>query len=565
MTPARTLRPKLARSEILLYTAAVLAAAVLIVYPLVALVRYAWFGADAPFASLAKVLSDPRVVGATLNSLTLATGTTLLATAIGVGFAVVVTRTNTPLARIIAPIGVLPLLTMPFIGAVAWSLLASPRAGLLNVITRKLFGLEMETGPFNIYTMPGLIWVMGLYYSPYVFILTSSALKSLDSSLEEASRLCGATPARVLWYTTIPLVLPAILSGAFLTFSFSAGQFAIPQIIGVPGRIEVLSTVIYAEAQAYPRDLLQLMGIGFVLLGIAGAALALQRLWLSRRNYEVVAGKGARSQLLDLGGWKYVVLAATLTYVLISLVLPLLALCYFSLLRFSSTDFNPALLTVANYRRVLDNPLTITSITNSVILAALSATLCLALGLLLSYIVHRTRVRGRTLVNMLAMLPIGIPGIVLGVGMLAAWINPPLVLYGTMAILVVSYVANSLPTSTQAASAGLVQIGKELEESARVSGASWLAMVCRVLLPLLRPALIGAWLLLFITKFRELETSVLLYTPGQEVVSVALLNLWEAGSYNPVAAFSMIITVISLVVFVLMQVVGARRRMVVQG
>lgn len=565
MRAAPSLRPRLAGSEAAIYTLAVLAAVVLVLYPLASLVRYAWFSSATPFATMRGVLTDPRVIAATWNSLTLAAGTTILATAIGTGLAVVVGRTNTPFTRLIAPIGILPLLTMPFVGAVAWSLLASPRVGLLNVLIRRVLGLDLDLGPFNIYSMPGLIWVMGLYYSPYVFILTGSALRSLDGSLEEASRVCGASPARVLWHTTIPLVLPAILSGALLIFSFSMGQFAIPQILGIPGRIEVLSTVIYAIDQAYPLDLVALMGIGCLLLGIAGAALLLQRLWLNRRNYEVVAGKGARSQILDLGAWKYLVLAATLIYVVVTMVLPLLALIYSSLTPYSSPDFNLGLLTFASYRQLFADPMTLTSITNSLMLATISATACLALGLVLSYIIHRTRLRGRPLVNALAMLPIGIPGIVIGVGVLAAWINPPLVLYGTMAILVVSYVANSLPTATQAAAAGLVQIGRELEEAARVNGASWSRMIGRILLPLLRPTLVGAWLLLFITKFRELDTSVLLYTPGQEVVSVTLLNLWGSGLYAPVAAFSVIITLVGLAVFLLMTTLGGRQRVMVRG
>ncbi|HLJ21625.1 MAG TPA: iron ABC transporter permease, partial [Stellaceae bacterium] len=450
------------------------------------------------------------------------------------------------------------------VGAVAWSLLASPRAGLLNVIFRRLTGIGMELGPLNILSMSGLIWVMGLYYSPYAYIMTSGALRSLDSSMEEASRLCGASPARVLWHTTIPLVRPAILSAAFLIFSFSAGQFSIPQIIGIPARIDVLSTVIFAEAQTYPRDFSRLMGIGLMLLAIAAGALVLQRLWLRRGNYEVVAGKGTRSQLLDLGRWRYAVLGITVIYLLIVLVLPLLALAYSSFQRFSSTEFRPDLLTWTNYARVLSDRLTITSIANSLVLATVSASLCLTLGLVMSYMIHRTHLRGRGAINLLAMLPIGIPGIVLGTGILAAYISPPLVLYGTLGILVVGYVAHSLPTASQAAAAGLVQIGKELEESARVSGAPWGAMVRRILLPLLRPAMIGTWLLLFITQFRELDTSILLYTPGHEVVSVALLNLWEAGSYNPVAAFSVIVTLISLAVFILMQLVSGRRRVVLQ-
>lgn len=547
-------RPALPSGELTIFGLAVLAAAILVLYPIWGLLREAVVGVEGPvLEGFLNVLREPRVLQATWNSLQVSVGTTVVAGVVGLGLAVVVSRTNTPLAQYMESVGTLPLLTMPFVGGIAWTLLAAPRAGFLNVMLRSVLGLPGDEGPLHLYSMTGLVVVMGLYYSPYIFVLVSGALRSVDSAMEEAARLGGARPWQVVRYVTVPVVTPAIVAGSFLTFTLSAGQFGIPSVIGIPARIEVLPTVIYAKAQTYPMDLAELTGIGLILLAMTGGALVLQRWWLGRRVYETVAGKGARAGPVDLGPWKYLTLALTLFYLVAVVILPFAALLYASFLPYSTTAIRPDLLTLKNYSDVFRNPVTWRSFQNSAILSVTAATLALGVGLVLSYITTRTRARGRGLVQFMSMIPLGVPSMVLSVGVLAAWIRPPVVLYGSLAILVVAYAGHFLPTATQSATAGLMQVTRELEDAARVSGARWPSMMRYVLVPLVRRSLVAGWLLLLITMFREMSASVLLYTPGREVVSVALLNLWEAGSYNPVAAFSTVVVALSLVAFLVAQ------------
>jgi iron(III) transport system permease protein len=558
-------RLKLPLEETLIYSAATVAVVILVLYPIFGLLREALLEVEGSvFGSFFGVLRERRVLLATWNTLQLASGTTLVATITGTSLAVIVSRTNTPLNRYMESLGTLPLLTMPFVGGIAWTLLAAPNAGFLNATVRSLFSLKSETGPINIYNMAGLIWVMGLYYSPYVFILTTGALRSVDSSLEEAARLGGARTWQVIRYVTVPVVRPAIVAGALLSFSLSAGQFSIPLVIGLPAHIEVLPTVIYSLAQTYPLDLAELSGIGMVLLALTSSALIVQRYLVRRSVYETITGKGSRSAPLDLGRWRYVTLAVVAGYVLAALVLPFLALLYASFLRYSTTDIRLDLLTLSNYQHVLAARVTLRSFRNSAILSVSAATICMVLGLVFSYAINRTRIWARAFMRFLVMVPLGVPSIVLAVGVLAAWIRPPVVLYGTLLVMIVAYAGHFLPTATQSAGAGLVQIHRELEEAARVSGANWLTSMRCMVVPLVQRSLLGGWFLLLIGMFREMSASVLLYTSHREVVSVALLNLWEGGSYNAVAAFSTMVVTMSVILFIILQMLSDRRGTVLE-
>ena len=551
--------------ELVIYAGAVLVAGMLIVYPLIALFREAVRGVDGSvLGGFLNVLREPRVLLAAKHSVQVSIGTTVVATILGVSLAVIVSRTNTPFTRYMELVGALPLLTMPFVGGIAWTLLASPRVGFLNGLVRAVLNLHMEEGPLNIYSLSGLIWVMGLYYSPYVFLLTNSGLRSIDASMEEAARLAGARPAQVLRRVSIPLVTPAIISGALLTFALASSQFGVPRVIGVPARIEVLPTVIYAKAQTYPVDIAELSGIGLILLAMTATALVLQRYWIRRRVYETVTGKGSRNSVIDLGSWKYLALAVGVGYLFAAVVLPFLALLYASFLRYTAATIRIDLLTLDNYSKVFHSPLTLRSLKNSALLSFVTATLCLALGFILSYLVHRTKLRGRAAIQFMTMIPLGVPSIVLSVGVLSAWIRPPLVLYGSLAILVVAYWGHFLPTAMQAVMAGLLQINRELEDAAHVSFAKWLPTMRYIVVPLIRRSLMAGWLLLVITIFRELSASVLLYVPGKEVMSVALLTFWESGSFNAVAAFSTLVVGLSLLVFVAIQALTGWRQEVTE-
>lgn len=504
-------------------------------------------------------LRRSRVRTALLNTITIPALTVIFAVVLGAGLAWIVERTNAPLKRLLASMAVLPFLMMPLIGALAWSFLAAPQSGAINVALRYLLPGALETGPININSHLGIAWVMGLYYTPYLYLFVSAALRTVSPDVEEASVMSGASVARTTWSITLPLVMPAILSGALTVFILSAGQFAIPAILGSPRGVEVLSTLIFESMNRWPVDMQQVGVVASLLLGMCVLLVLIQRRMIGDREYTAISGKGLRSRTLDLGLFRWIATGLGLAYLLFAVVLPSLALVWASLTPYWSAALDLSRLTLSPYISVLfERPTTLNSVKNSFILSIVSATIAILLAAVIGYMIYRSKMRGRGALELLSMAPIAIPAIVFAVGVLEAWIRPPLVLYGSMAILVVAYVGHSLPIALRSLTGSMLQVSGDLEESARMSGAGWLTTVRTVIMPLIRPGIMAGWLLLFVTFMRELGSSILLYSPGSEVISVEMFTLWEAGRASELAALSVGVVVISLVAFMLSQALGAK-------
>jgi iron(III) transport system permease protein len=526
------------RLEHLVMGGAIASLVILVVLPLLSLL----FGSVRGEGGLSldhfgEVLTGRLYVQALKNSLVLGAWTGLFSLLIGVLMAFAVSRTDVPGKRLLQLTASLSYLSPPFLTAIAFVYLFSPNAGLVNVFMRDVAGLPWLT--FNIFSMAGLVLVTVLHTFPYVYLLASSALQSVDASYEEAAQILGASKLRTALSITAPLVAPAILSGTLLAFVNAIALFGSQAIIGLPGRIVTLPTRIYALFD-YPPEYGLASALSLVFVVITVVALYLQRAFLARRSFVTLAGKGARPQLMELGFWRWILLGAGILVFIVSIIAPYATLLAVSFSKSWGLDFWKGL-TLANYKFILfDYNVTQRAILNSLLLATLAATLAVLLGAVIGWIDLRTLIPGRKLLDYASLIPLGLPGIVVAVALIQFWLAMPLALYGTLAILLLAYIGRYIPLSVRAANASLRQVDPSLEESAQILGASWATTLREITLPLIRPGLFAGWLLVFVPVIQELSASILLFSSSSITLAVAVFNLYETGYVEPVAALAMI-------------------------
>jgi iron(III) transport system permease protein len=480
---------------------------------------------------------------AILNTVVSSGIATVVAVVMGTGLAWITSRTATPLQRFFDNAFVIPYYLSPFIGAIAWTLLANPRVGFLNSFFTDWLGFE--DAPFNVYSLSGLAFVMALYYSPITFLFVAGALRSMDPSLEEASRVHGVGLFGTTMRITLPAIAPAILSSALLVFLNAAGQFGIPAVIGIPAHYDVITTRIWVGLGYFPPKYTEAAAFSVVLLAFSTIIVFVQNRLLARKSFATVTGKGFRPTLLQLGApARAVTLTICVAYFLLSLVLPYSVLAYTSFQPYLSFDFDPSQWTFDQYVQLWNNSQTAHATINSLILGIGGATLTIFFALIVSYVVMRTRVPGRQWLSYLATYPAGVPAVVFAVALLWGYIFLPLPIYGTIWMLLIAYIAHYIPFGVRAATSGLAQINPELEESSRVHGESWAGTIRKIVVPLLKPALTVGWILLFVEFIRSLSLSILLYTQDSVVMPVVVYELYETGAYPALAAFSMFQTVL---------------------
>jgi iron(III) transport system permease protein len=533
---------RMPRVETAVMAAAVLALVVLVVLPLLFLLVGSVKGEGGlSLEHFAEALSGRLYVQALANSLILGAWTGLFSILIGVPMAWAVSRTNVPAPGLFRITATLAYLSPPFLTAIAYVNLFSPNAGVINVFLRDVVGAPWLT--FNIFSMSGLVLVTALHTFPFVFLLASTALLSVDASYEEAAQILGAGKLRTALRVTLPLIAPAILAGTLLAFVNAIALFGSQAILGLPGRIVTLPTRIYALFDYPPQyGLASALSLLFILITVT--ALYLQHRFLAGRSYVTLAGKGARSQLVDLGPLRWLLFGFCVLVLLAAIVLPYGALIAVSLSKSWGLSFWQNL-TLANYRFVLfEYNVTQRAILNSLLLATLAATIAVLLGAVIGWIDVRTRAPGRRLLDYAALVPLGLPGIVMAVALLQFWLTLPIALYGTLAILLLAYVGRYIPLGVRAANTSLRQVDPSLEESARVLGASWGRTLREITLPLIRPGLFAGWLLVFVPVIQELSASILLFSSNSITLAVAVYNLYETGYTEPVAALAMVNMVI---------------------
>lgn len=498
-------------------------------------------GADGTFTlqNYVQAYGNASVWQMLLNTAWFAAGSSALAMALGTGFAWLVERTNLPFRNAWYVLSLVPLMLPGVLEAIAWQLLLAPRSGWINVQLRTWLGLPA----LDIYSIGGMIWVQGVSMVPLVFIMLAASFRSMDAALEEASHMSGGSTWTTLRRVTLPLMLPGLLAAFLLSLIRAVEAFELPAFIGLRAGLPVFTTEIYTAITRVPPNFGYGTALAMTFLVLTTAAvLFYQRVVRGANRFSTVTGKGYRPRPILLGPARWPMCALFACYFVITIGLPLFILLWSSLLSFYAVpNFNQLpRMSLNNYSALWSYPNVADAVFNSVILATGTATGAMLLTSVCAWIVVRTRLPGRHLVDLLAFSPYAMPGIVLGVALLWTYAILPLPVYGTLLILLVAYVTRYMPYGIRSTSATLVQIHRELEEAAAMSGSGWWHTFSRVTLPLLRSGFIAGWLYIFMLAVKELSMSLLLYPPGKEVLSVIIWELWDGGKPELVSALGVL-------------------------
>lgn len=537
-------------AEILLVLS--IAILVIVVAVPVLLIFFNAFWVDGQFnlADTLKILKTPETYKALGNSLFLASGVTVTGTIVGTFFAWLVTRTDLPWKGAMKVLFLVPFMLPAFIGALAWKMLLSPRAGYINRFFIDVLGFS---GPvFDIYTYAGIILVETMYLFPFVFIQVSGALERMDPTLEESARISGASLITITRKITIPLVLPSILSGALLIMLYSMAHFGTVAVLGIEIGIYNIPTLIYEKIHQSAGSFASIRTatvLASILVATAALILWLQNRILARGRYQIIAGKSFRPTEIKLRGLRIPLLVLCLAYIAFTIVLPTVTIFLVGGLKTYGLPFTWDNLSLANYRYILfDWELTRSSIWNSVMLGLTSALITMFAGVIISYVIVKMKVRGKGILEFLGMLPFSVPGSVIALGVILAWSGKfGINLYNTVWIILVAYIARYMAFSLRANSAALEQVHDSLVEAARASGATMWQALRDVVLPLVRPGMLAAFFLIFLPALRELTVSVLLYGPTTRTIGVAIYTLNEDGETVYSAALAGIALIIIVV------------------
>jgi len=491
------------------------------------------------------------------NSLLFAFGAAILSLVVGTALAYLNVRTDVPFKPLFFAASMIPLIIPGILYTVSWIFLASPDIGLLNALVEPVLG----PGFFDVFTIWGMIWVEGLHLSPIVFLLMVAAFRSMDPSLEESALMSGASRWTTFRRITVPLVRPAIVAAILVMTVRSLESFEVPALLGLQNGIYVFTSQIYFTLRSYPPDLAGAgaLALGLLLIAVIGVFLS-NRVGENSKSYQTVTGKGFRPRPIELGRFRPVAGALIVLYFVLTVLAPLAVLLYTSLLKFYVAPSFEALrtMTLDNYRELAGLSQAGTALKNSLILGLGSATLVMLFMSVAAWIVVRSKIRGRGLVDQLSFVPLIIPGLVLGLGLSFVYLRSPIPIYGTIFILLIAYCTRYMPYGMRYAVTSMHQISAELEESAQVCGASWWQTFRRVLLPLLSPGLVAGFIYILTVSFRELSSSILLYSPGNEVLSILIFEQFENGQFTILAALGVVMVLTLVVLVTIAYKVGAK-------
>ena len=503
-----------------------------------------------------KVFTDPHFQKALWNTVVLAFWVGLASLAIGAPMAWLSARTDLPGKRLIKSLIMASFVTPPFLGAFAWVMLAGPNAGLLNKLYRSATGAEEPL--VNIFSMPGLIFVVSLYTLPYVFIMIANTLELIASDLEEAASMLGAGRLQVALTITLPMVAPAILSGFILAVLQALALFGSPAILALPAGFHTITTQIWALFH-YPPKVEMAAAFSIPLLLATALLLLMQKKLLGRRGYASVGGKGGQRRRIALGVWRYPALLGCLAVMACAIFLPYGILTKAAFARAWAQPMTWENFTLANLRfTFFEYSATRAAILNTLELGIMTACVGAGLAALLAYISNRRIIFGHQFLAFLALAPVVIPGVVLAVGLFIAYTRPPLLLYGTLWILFVAYVTKEMPVGYSQSDATFRGIHPELEEAGRILGAGRLRVLREITAPLARSGIIATWCFIFIGVIRELSASIILFTPSTKVMSVVIFDLKEEGQFGAIAVLGLFMLAMTFATVVLMQTVLGR-------
>jgi iron(III) transport system permease protein len=490
-----------------------------------------------------------RHLQAIWNTMTMAILASAIAAAMAVPLAWAVSRTDMP-GRGLAHVSVIAAFIIPtFLGAIGWMLLAGPNAGWLNRIWVAVTG--DLSGPFNIFSFWGLSFVIGIYAFPLIYVFARSAFDLISTEMEEAAAILGAGALRTTLKVTLPLALPAIVGAVLLVFLEAIALYGTPALIAIPARYNVATTQLGVFFE-FPLKVEVAAAYSMPLLAVTIALLGLQRLILARRGYVAVSGKGGERRLVRLGPWRWALATYALLIALVSVLLPLVVLLQSAFAKAWGRGFSLENLTFANFHHIFFEQLTVRqSMWNTFSYAAVTATVCCVLGFGIAYIVQRRLLPFASALAFLTLAPVIIPGIVLAICFYAAYAGPPMLLYGTSLIVIVAFITRFLPIAFVTVGSGVRSLNPELEEAVRILGGNRFTVLVKVVAPLLKKTVLGAWILTFVLATRELSTAIFLSGPNTRVISVLTLDLSEQGRYEILAAMGVVLLVVTTAVVLL--------------
>ena len=522
----------------------------LIMMPLSWLVYYAFTNKSGAFTfgNFERLVSDAAFLEPLLTTMLLATLSAVICCAVAAPMGWLVSRTDMPLRRLVRLLVTASFVTPPFLGAIAWELLAAPNSGLMNQLYREITGAPSDAHLLNIYSFAGLVFVISCYTFPYVFVLVANSLDRMPSDLEEASSIVGAKTWDTARRVTIPLALPAMLAGALVAFLQAMTLFGSPAILAMPAGFHTITTKIWSLFQFPPKpELAAAASLPLLLLTVA--LLRAEHVVLGRRGYAVVGGKNSERRMVRLGSGRWVMLAVAMLVLMCPVFLP-----YFALLNASFSKVASHLVSFNNF--TLQNlhfvfyelSATQLALKNTLILGALAATAGTILALVIAYVNARKAVAGYRALSFLATAPVAIPGIVLGVGLFFSYTRPPFVLYGTLWILLIAFVTLSMPAAYQQLQSAFRSVHPELEEASRILGASRLRALWQITAPLLRTSVIATWCFIFVGVIRELSAAIMLFTSETKVLSVLIYDLNESGDLAAIAVLGLLMLVLTFTI-----------------
>jgi iron(III) transport system permease protein len=525
----------------------------LILLPLSWLVYYSLHDRAGGFtlANFAQLVTDPTFLDPLITTLILATSSAVICCVVAAPMGWLVARTDMPLRRTVRALVMASFVTPPFLGAIAWELLAAPNSGLLNQAFRAVTGAEQDEYLFNIYSLPGLIFVIACYTFPYVFVLVANALDRIPGDLEDASSILGGSAWTTARRVTVPLAMPAVLAGALIAFLQAMTLFGSPAILALPAGFHTMTTKIWSLFQ-YPPKAELAAAASLPLLVLTILLLRAENFVLGRRGYSVVGGRQGNPRLVALGRWKWVALGVTFIVLLNPVFLPYGALLNAAFSPVASQFVSLGTLTLHNVEFVFfELSATKLAFENTLILCTAAATIGTVMAVVIAYMTARKAIAWHKALGFLATAPVAVPGIVLGVGLFLSYTRPPFVLYGTLWILLIAFVTIALPSAYQQLYSAFRVVNPDLEEASRILGATRLGTLARITAPLLRTSVIATWCFIFVGVIRELSAAIMLFTSQTKVISVLIFDLNESGDLGAIAVLGLIMLVVTFTVVVL--------------
>ena len=506
----------------------------------------------------ANLLSSPELASSTLNSLVFALGATTISVVFGTILAWIVERTNAPMKGLAYVTTIISMGTPYILYVTAWLFLLG-RTGPFNDIYRQLTG---STGTMlNVYSLWGMILVEGFLWSPLVFLMLSATFRAANAEMEEAARMSGASITSTVWRISARLAWPGILAMALFAFIRNLESFDVPVLIGMPGKVTLLTTDIYLSTTQVPPQLGHASAFSVVLLILVTLLLLLYgRVSKQASRYASVTGKGFRPRPFQLGRWRWLAGAVIVVNFLAVLALPLLALLWISLLPFVRPMGLAAtkLLTLKQFVAVINDPEYLSLGLRTLLVASGAATVAMALTLVSGWLAARRR-PGGSVVDLLASLPLVFPGVILGLAMMQVALRLPIPLYGTLWLMGIAFVIRYMPYGMRYVYSGVLQVHRELEEASSVAGASQISTLRRVVAPLLSPSIVSGWLFIFLICSKELAMAVLLAGPGSQTMAVAMFDMWTNGQGGELSALGLIWTALMTVVATILYLVARRQ------